>query len=74
MIHMIFLRRFINGFIDILDGIGADRQEFDSEFLLLYILLILYKVEDVNSNRDVCALLKRRMDRFDKISSEPQHL
>ena len=67
-------KRFINGFIEILDVIGPDRREFNSEFLLLYTLLVFYKVEDVNSNRDVCALLKHCMDCIDKISSDPQHL
>ena len=67
-------KRFVNGFIEILDSIGPVWREINSEFLLLYTLLVLYKVEDVNSNRDMCALLKRRMDCFNKISSDPQYL
>ena len=69
-----FAKKFVDGFIDILDGIGPDRREHNSEFLLLYIILVLYKVEDVNSNRDVCALLKRRLDCFLKIPEDPRLL
>lgn len=50
---------------DLIDGIGPDRRQWNSEYYLLFILLMLYKKSNVNSSSDIKKLLKRRLERWE---------
>ena len=55
---------FVNGMAEIIDGIGPAQRKFNSEFLLLYIILVLYKNPNCSDAKGIKKLIKRRMERF----------
>ena len=56
---------FVNKFADLIDGLGPDRREHNSELLQLFILLMLYKVPHCKRSKDVKILLRRRLERWE---------
>ena len=60
---------FVNGLSNIIDGIGPAQRKYNSEFLLLYIILVLYQVPNCSGAKSIKQRIKRQLDRFKDFSN-----
>ena len=57
-------KQFVLTYADLMNGLGPKRREHNSEYVLLYVILILRKEKNIKSSKGIKLLLERRLERF----------